>query len=171
MFQTTAKCLFFFCFGLVAAWPQTGQFLPKPMPQVEYLGRLPQVKIETVDFDQVGRFIRSDEKYGANFPNSSPKLIIVQLVVEPSAPESEGVQEKIFPAWYLEKSIWADLAERVKKDLAKHGEPPPTNEGIMNTVKILAECNKIKVAVWKLEGKIEDTKMPKGYPIFLCPDK
>lgn len=155
-----------FLFFVLAALGLGQQFtaMPEPMPQVEYVGGLPSWVVEIYQTKD-GLVPEVPHKSFASGSQPPAHMIILQTAPESEARLQPQPQEQPVPKWYLEKSIWADLA----KMFQNKGFPDPLNRvDIETTSKAIARCNNVEVKIWNLRGIIRDTKMPKGYPVYLC---
>lgn len=140
----------FSCFGQ--------QFMPEPLPQVEYIGSLPGVKVDVHNVDEKG----VPEKPSNNFiTGSAPRAhMIVLQHVDPKPSEASAELPESPEVFYLQDNIWNNMEKKLERFLGGH-EPPLG--ALLEIVKGVARHNKIKVPIWKLDGIILDTKMPKGY--------
>jgi hypothetical protein len=104
-----------------------------------------------------------DESPQTNFVAGSiprGRMIILSEVEQKTESDAEPRAET--PAYfYLKDNIWNETLRFLEKYM-----PPPAdvkNRVTLDMAREIAEYNKVKVPVWKLDGKILDTKMPKGY--------
>lgn len=148
------KTALFCCLSVFACFGQ--EYMPQPLPQVEYMGGLPSWNI---DLHSVNNAAISTE-LPANFTTgSTPRGHMIILQYAEQKPLDASAKEPESPElFYLQDNIWNES----KRILKRYYKPPP-NLLIFYVASGIARHNKVKVPVWKLNGVILDTKMPKGY--------
>lgn len=162
-------------FNVLTSYVCGQQFPTMPEPlfpkEVGYVGDLPSLEVEK-GVRGVNNLMLSRESLNPLITGSAPRarMIILSEVAQALdgdvnlRPETVGT----VTVYLQEKdSIW-NYSRRFLEKL--YPPPPPVkNPAVFEKAYEISKYNKIKVPAWKLDGKILDTKMPKGYRFFVAP--
>lgn len=161
--------LFLFLVSGALLYGQRFSTMPSPLPQVEYLGGLPSLEIEK-GIRNVNNLVLSSEPSNFFVTGSAPRghmIVLSEAEVEQAASDGSRSQPEKLRFFNLRDNIWNESRRSLEK--LRPPPPPVKNSAVLPDAYKTSKYNQVKVPAWKLDGKILDTKMPKGYKLFVAP--